>query len=51
MRQGRHEALSNRIVDDVENDWNGVGRLFSAAMIGVPLPTMRSGAERTNSVA
>ena len=24
---------------------------FSAAVIGVPLPTMRSGAERTNSVA
>src|SRR6516165_12832804 len=29
MRQGRHEALSNRIVDDVENDRDGVGRPLS----------------------
>ena len=26
IRQGRHEALSNRIVNDVENDRDGVGR-------------------------
>jgi hypothetical protein len=51
MRQGRHETSSDRIVDDADTIGMVSVACFGAAMIGVPLPTMRSGAGRTSSIA
>src|SRR5262245_17101425 len=50
-REALDKALSDRIGDHREDNWNSAVASFSAAMTGEPLATMRSGAELTTSAA
>ena len=55
LRPGRDRLATKPSLTGSLTTLNTIGMVlvasFSAAVIGVPLPTMRSGAECTNSVA